>query len=335
MQARHEYTRAVSANINSRIPLSTHPKPEPATVLDAEGRYCTITQAIDLWLQSKYAITQSRCTIMAYKEIITSLHLFLLEQGLDLDRPATEIVIYIQSWASLRSDARKHRGGVSPSTYNQRIAAISSFYQWAIEKGLYQGSNPAKQLSRVHVQKYSESRAQNPQQIAMKLRDIDRTTPRGLRDYTLLQVALNTGRSLQELASLSWGCLHIENGIVTLTIQHCRGGKTLYDRLDIRLSKALLVYLRTIYGEQLDKLEPQAPIWVSFSDRNYNQGIGPQTIADICKNRLGFSTVRSLRHTFAIAMEQQGAGASIIQERLGNASATETDRYLARLRKSL
>lgn len=334
MQARHEYTHAVSANTNSQLPLSTGPTLEPATALDAEGRQYTIAEAIDLWLLSKYALTQSDCTTMAYREIITSLHLFLLGEGLELDRPATEIIISIQSWANLRSDARKHRGDVSLSTYNQRIAAISSFYQWAIENGMYKGNNPARQLSRASVQKYSNSCAPNPQQIAMKLRDIDRTTPRGLRDYTLLQVALNTGRSLQELASLNWSCLYIENGIMTLTFQRCKGGKTLHDKLDIRLSKALLIYLHTIYGEQLDDLEPQAPIWVSFSDRNCNQGIGPQTIADICKNHLGFSTVHSLRHTFAIAMEQQGAGTSTIQERLGNASATETDRYLARLRKN-
>ena len=320
--------------MNNRLPLPTQPEPEPATFVDGEGRRYTLIETIDLWLLSKYALTQSKCTTLTYREIITSLHLFLLEQGLDLDRPATEIVLSLQHWASLRSDARKHRGSVSLATYNQRIAAISSFYRWAIEKGMYKGSNPASQLSRVPVQKYAKSHALNPQQVATKLRDIDRTTPRGLRDYTLLQVALNTGRSLQELASLSWGCLYIENEIVTLTFQRCKGGKTLYDRLDIRLSKALLTYLHTIYGEQLKQLGPQTPIWVSFSARNYNQGIGPQTIADICKNRLGFSTVHSLRHTFAIAMEQQGAGVTTIQERLGNASTTETDRYLAHLRKN-
>lgn len=332
MQIRREYTHIASKDRQSQISSSKMPDLESAFISDAEGKCYTVAQAIERWLLSKYARPQSRNTTTAYREIITSLRSFLLEQGLDLDRPAPEIVNALQRWAHLRSDARKHQGYVSPSTYNQRMAAISSFYQWAIEKGIYQGSDPARQMSRVPVQKYAKARALNPQQIALKLRDIDRTTPRGLRDYALLQVALNTGRSLQELASLNWGCLSIENGIVTLTFQRCKGGKPLSEKLDIRLSKVLLIYLHIIYNGDLDALESHTPIWVSFSDRNYHQGIGPQTIADICKARLGVSTVHSLRHTFALAMEQQGAETHIIQERLGTASVAETDRYLACLK---
>ena len=116
--------------------------------------------------------------------------------------------------------------------------------------------------------------------------------------------------------------------------ERCKGGKTLCDTLDTRLSQMFLTYLHTIYGSQLEKLTPGTPIWVSFSDRNYNQAIGPQTIADICEKRLGISTVHALRHTFALAMEQQGAQIRTIQERLGRTSFSDTGIYLSRLKQS-
>lgn len=292
------------------------------------------TLAIELWLLDKYALSQSKCTITTYRDILMSLHAYLEARGLHLNQPVVTLAAHIQTWAGQRTTASKCQDEVAPATYNQRIAAVSSFYQWAIESGIYTEKNPTEHISRVQVKKYARSRALDPHEIRLKLREIDRQTPQGLRDYALLQVALNTGHSLHELASLTWGCVSIENGVVTLTFERCKGGKTLYDTLDERLSQMLLAYLHTIYGTQLEKLAPGTPIWVSFSDRNYYQAIGPQTIADICEKHLGVSTVRVLRHTFALAMEQQGAHLRTIQERLGRASLSETTAYLNRLKQA-
>ena len=303
------------------------------SALEEERQHDSATLTIELWLLDKYALSQSTCTATTYRDILTSLHTYLQARGLTLDQPVVTLATHIQTWAGLRATS-KGQDSVAPATYNQRIAAVSSFYQWAIESDLYTGKNPAEQINRVQVKKYAKSRALDPHVLRVKLKDIDCQTPQGLRDYVLLQVALNTGHSLNELASLTWRCVDIENGLVTLTFERCKGGKTLYDTLDSRLSKAFLTYMYTIYGTQLEMLSPNTPIWVSFSDRNYNQAIGPQTIADICEKRLGISTVHALRHTFALAMEQQGANVSTIQERLGRTSLTDTSTYLSRLKQA-
>ncbi len=293
-----------------------------------------VTLAIELWLLDKYALSQSKCTTTTYRDILMSLHAYLEARGLHITQPVVTLAVHIQTWAGQRTASSKCQDEVAPATYNQRIAAVSSFYQWAIESGIYSGKNPTEHISRVQLKKYARSRALDPREISMKLKEIDRQTPQGLRDYALLQVALNTGHSLHELASLTWGCVSIENEVVTLTFERCKGGKTLYDTLDRRLSQIVQTYLHTIYGTQLEKLAPSTPIWVSFSDRNYYQAIGPQTIADICEKHLGISTVRVLRHTFALAMEQQGAQLRTIQERLGRTSLSETTAYLNRLKQA-
>lgn len=293
-----------------------------------------LTRSIEEWLLDKYALTQSKATETAYRDIIVSLRAYLQERGLDLDSPASELASNIQLWASLRASGSKRQGSVAPSTYNQRIAAVSSFYRWLVEKGLYTDSNPTTRLVRASVQKYAHARALNPQQVNISLKGIDRSTPRGLRDYILLQVALNTGRSAQELASLTWRHVSIEGEVVTLTFERCKGGKTMYSSLDVQLSRALLDYLRIIYGEPLHTLAPYTPLWMSFSDRTYGQAIGPQTIADICESRLGVSTVHTLRHTFALTMDRLGAETGTIQEQLGHESRAATNSYLDRLKKA-
>lgn len=302
---------------------------------DTQKKSVGITYAIELWLRAKYARTQSKCTEETYGETLLSLRAYLQARGMDLDSVAVDIAPFLQAWASQRVAASKRQGEIAPSTYNQRIAAASSFYDWAREHGIYEGDNPATLLTRAPVQKYANARVLDPQQVRTKLKNIDRSTPRGLRDYVLLQVALNTGRSAREMVSLLWRCVHIDDdGIVTLTFERCKGGKIMQDELAPRLSNVLLTYLHTIYGEQLDILAPHRPIWVSFSDRTYGQAIGAQTVADICETHLGISTVHTLRHTFALTMEDLGAQTSSIQERLGYESLAATSGYLTILRRT-
>lgn len=293
-----------------------------------------IEHVIELWLLDKYTLTQSKCTESTYRDILLSLRTYLRDRGFDLDSAAAELVSTIQLWATIRASGSKRQGSVAPSTYNQRIAAVSNYYRWIIQNGIYTDYNPAEQLARASIKKYARARVLNPQQVRMQLRSIDRSTPRGQRDYMLLQVALNTGRSSQELASLSWHNVSIDNGNVTLTFERCKGGKTMYSTLDTQLSKALLAYLRNIYTENLNSLGPTTPLWMSFSDRTFGQAIGSQTIADICESHLGISTVHTLRHTFAFTMEQLGAETSTIQRQLGYESRAATNGYLAALKNA-
>jgi site-specific recombinase XerD len=300
---------------------SHHEKPD-----DALGH------AVETWLLHSYPPVSSESTATIYRKLLISLRSYLQSQGLDLDSPRNQITQQIQTWANLRAPNSKHQVNVAPSTYNQRIAAIRSFYSWASKCGIYAWSDPTEKLSSTAVRKYAESHSLDVQEVCSQLKKIDRSTARGQRDYALLQVALNTGRSVHALASLTWGNISLHGENITLTFEKGRNGKVMYDTLDSRLSQTLLVYLHTIYGEDLTALSPQTPIWISFSDRTYRQAIGQQTIADICETHLGISKVHRLRHTFALTMDQLGAPVDTIQTRLGHESRATTNAYLAGLK---
>lgn len=304
------------------------PRPQP-------GPEDPIGQIVELWLLNAHVFSSGGSTATIYRKQLFSLRAYLQTYGLDLNSPGNQLPPLVQTWASQRTPNSRRQGSVAPATYNQRIAAIHSFYSWITRHQVAHWPNPTEALSRPPVRKYAEAHALDVQQVRNRLKNIDRSTPRGKRDYALLQVALNTGRSARELASLNWSSvdLHDEQTIM-LTFEGGRAGKVMHDTLDQRLSQTLLDYLHAVYGEDLQTLGPDDPIWISFSDRTFRQAIGQQTIADICTAHLGVSKTQQLRHTFALAMDQVGAPVDTIQTRLGHEDRTTTDIYLANLKKA-
>lgn len=290
--------------------------------------------AIEAWLQQSYPPGSGETTAAIYRKILVSFGLYLQARGLNVRSPASQLTPHIQTWVGLRTAASRRQGHVAHSTYNQRIAALRSFYAWMGKHAGADGSNPVERLRRVNVDKYASVRPLDARQVAVRLRAIDRSTVRGQRDYALLQVALNTGRSARELAGLTWGNLSFDGEHVTLVFQGGRSKRVLCDQLDSRLSQVLLTYLQTVYGQDLASLDLQAPIWVSFSDRTAGQAIGQQTIADICATHLGISQFQRLRDTFALTMDQLGAQIETIQNCLDHANRATTGTYLANLKRA-
>ncbi|MHB8630110.1 MAG: tyrosine-type recombinase/integrase [Aggregatilineales bacterium] len=221
---------------------------------------------------------------------------------------------------------------MAPSTFNQRLAILGSFYEYCIKQELLT-ANPIRRVDRRTVHQYSSATALDTDDVKHKLEQIDRTTLVGQRDYALLLVALKTGRRLSELAGLRSTDLLLIGHQVTLTFRHAKGGKVMADKLTAQTSKALLDYLDTAYRHDLGELPSDAPVWVSVSNRTRGQALSIQAIADVCQARLGISKVHTLRHTFAHTMEKAGAAVSEIQARLGHESLQTTGRYLASLRR--
>ncbi len=293
-----------------------------------------LASIIERWLSWSYPPASAQSTATIYRKLLLSLRASLQQHGLDLNSSSPQLPALIETWATGRTPTSRHQGTVAPTTYNQRLAAVTRFYAWIHSQHLTGWPHPTETLSRPVVHKYRAAKPLDVQQVRRRLNDIDRQTPRGMRDYALLQVALNTGRSARQLASLQWDHLALREETLTLTFEGGRTGKLMHDTLDPRLSRTLLDYLHTIYGLHLHTLAPETPIWISFSDRTQHQAIGPQTIADICLAHLGASKTQQLRHTFALVMHQLGAPLDTIQTRLGHQDRSTTDVYLANLKQA-
>jgi integrase len=293
----------------------------------------TLELALAAWLAAKSKRSNSSKTAHAYQETIQQFRAALQKTGLDLDGPSAAVAIIAQEWAGWSTTPDKQ---VEAATYNQRLAILSSFYNYARKQGLLQNENPIGRVERRPIQNYGQSHALEYSEVKAQLAAIDRTLPEGKRDHVLLSVAIQTGRRLSELASLRRGDLHIssDTGKITLHWRRTKGGKTMSDTLTPTTSRALMEYLFAQYGAELGTLPNSAPVWVSRSRRNPGEALGIQAIADICKRRLGVSKVHSLRHTFARAMEDAGAKVSDIQAKLGHTNLATTGKYLTALKKA-
>jgi len=290
----------------------------------------SIEWAIAAWHDAKSKRSSSHETSSAYRDTLADFRALLRTINLDLNSDARAIALTAQAFAG----SSKRSRDISASTYNQRLAILSSFYTFARKSGLLDLDNPISRIERRAAHAYQSAIPLTTVEVAQRLKAIDRSTLSGKRDYALLVIALHTGRRVTELASLHWTDLVFAADKVTVTFQRTKGGKTASDTLSAPASRALFDYLNAIHGAELVNLSAETPVWLSFSRQNKGKAIGGQTIADICHKHLGTSKVHTLRHTFAHSMERSGAPVSEIQARLGHESLATTGRYLAALKRA-
>lgn len=278
---------------------------------------------------------ESSKTRTAYTTGINDYRQAVVHCGYDLDQQTPDALLRLEIIAQEYAAFSRRGKPVAPATYNQRLAILSSFFEYAKRKRILL-MNPIDTIKRDKVQAYANARAISPQKIAQGLHAIDRATLQGARDYALLSVFLQTGRRLSEVATLQRKHLFIEFGEITLDFQHCKGGKVMADTLGAAASRALAKWLERYYRCSIDNVDGEAQVWVILSrdKEDYGKSLGIQAIADICKKAFGTSSVHRLRHTFAHTMEEAGASVSEIQARLGHESLATTGRYLAQLKQA-
>lgn len=278
-------------------------------------------------------IVHSR-TSKAYEDTIQLFRNSLKRVKLDLNSKAGDVALVAQAFA--RYSARGKN--VTPATKNQRLSILSSFYEYCKRKDpesdMYIEHNPIDQVKRSKVQQYAQAQPLEKNFVVTQLASIDQNTLAGKRDYALLSVLLYTGRRAQEMADLLWEDVALYEGKATITT-HTKGDEIMIDTLPVNVTNALMRWLKGYYGEDLNVLAKNKPLWVSLAkDASHGKQLGYLSINAICKKHLGTSKVHATRHTFAHSMEAIGAPVSEIQARLGHKSLATTGRYLASLKRA-
>jgi site-specific recombinase XerD len=284
--------------------------------------HMTVEQAIAAWLNEKRA--DSERTAEAYETTLADFRDTLHKVGLDLDSEPALVAPLAQGWAR---SSKREGVTVTPTTFNQRRSIISSFYKYAITYEVIQ-YNPMERVKRQKPGKKDAARPLSSSAIQSGLHKIDRSMPEGLRDYALLSVALATGRRVSEIAGLRYKHLHRDGNTCVVDFDRLKGKKTGTNRLEAKTTHALYAYLEAVYPGQLLTLPGDAPVWVSFSDRNRGQGLGTRTLSNICERWLGTSKTHAPRHTLAVTMHEKHAKITDIQKALGHSNVAITSDYL-------
>ena len=280
-------------------------------VLNDPFRLGRLDLLIEEWLLEKYRQTLSVRTRETYGSTLKQYRAALQQQGLDLDRE--DCLAHLVSTARLFAAFSARGKEVTVATSNLRLAALSSFYEFAIRNDVV-SINPIDKIQRGKTRRYQGAHAIEPETVQARLRAIDTETEDGKRDRALLLVFLQTCRRLSEVAGLFWRNVQIVtqtdalgsvSELVTLTFERCKGAKVMVDHLPAGISRVLLLWLRSYYGDDLS-ITPDAPLWVALAPGGHNgknrgNRLGNQAIADICKKYLGTSKVHTTRHSGTLA----------------------------------
>ncbi len=282
---------------------------------------------IDQWLTAKCA--RSASTRAAYELVMRKFQDYLAARSLHLFALPEQVALAAASYARTSYDrrGRVRNGQLSEGTINQRLAILSSFYEYChkFNKNI---DNPLAVCDREKKNVHDAAQHFDAIDLARVLAEIPRDSLKGLRDYALLLLACTTGRRAAEVAELRRGDLAQHGRNMQVTWRACKGGKTMTDVLGQATRAALEVYLLALYGP--GAAGDDAPVFVSLSHNNYGQAMSTQALADISKHYLGTSKFHTTRHTFSMNMEAAGASWGEIGERLGHSSIATTNDYMKR-----
>jgi integrase/recombinase XerD len=167
------------------------------------------------------------------------------------------------------------------------------------------------------------------EEIDSILKAINRTTPRGTRDYALLATMFNTGARVQEIADLR-GC----DLQLTKPFQLRLFGKGRKERY-CPLWPQTAAVLRAFCKERNLDSWSEARVFLNHRDEPLTRfGIryvlarcldrASQEVPNLQKKRLH---PHSMRHSTAVALLKSGVDLSTISHLLGHASLTTTNRY--------
>lgn len=298
-------------------------------------------EAMHLWLEGRRSANTRRAYRSAWEHFLA----YTSKQPWEISR--TDVARWVYELEQQR---------LSDCTIAQRVAAISSFYQYArdeYEITLPDGStqplhdaNPAASKSlRPKITPYGKATYLSTDEARALLRAIRRDTVQGLRDFALFLLYLSTGRRNTEARTLKWGQISESGGKIWYRWSG-KGKKDQRYELPHTVYFAIREYLQA--AGRLESMRDEDFIFTALGDQAgrlpnvdpgsfdpFAQPLSMRTVGDLLRKycrRAGLVAekvkVHSLRHTAAMLRKAAGDDVEQICALLGHSSIAVTQIYL-------
>lgn len=235
--------------------------------------------------------------------------------------------------------AAPHEDGSSftVDTQARYMRSVKRFFSWSVQEGLCR-VNPAEHVRGAKVKTDNTKRDAFGREDALSLLDsIDRSTPKGLRDYAMILLSMTAGLRIIEMQRANIGNLEVIAGEPVLYIQgkgHLEADD--YKKIEPRTYAALKAYLAT-----RATTSKTAPLFASVGNRSKEQRMTEPAISSVIKSRMkeaGFDSHRlsahSLRHTSVTMALESGMTIQEAQMHARHASPETTGIYSHNLKKA-
>ena len=212
-------------------------------------------------------------------------------------------------------------GKNSPASVERKISAVRSFFSYLVKKDIV-AQNPAKLVRTPKKEKHLPVFLSVDEVFNLvDVKDPERS-PLRVRDRAILELLYSSGLRVSELAGTTLADLSMGEAIIRVR------GKGNKERIVPVGSKAL-----SALGEYLDIREKLKPASDRIFLNSRGGGITTRSLARIIKKYGLVSGISKnvsphvLRHSFATHLLAGGADLRAIQEMLGHASLSTTQRY--------
>ena len=243
-----------------------------------------------------------------------------------------DFAVYLQRTLGVRPDPRSvdhltlraylanlHDRGLSKTTASRKLAALRSFFRFLCREGVVAG-NPARALLSPRVERRIPTRLEEAE--ASRLVEVPGDQPLAVRDRAILELLYATGVRCSELVGLDVPDIDQASRMVRVL---GKGSKERIVPFGHAAQEALVRYLgvRPVLHARSDALFTNAR-GGRLTDRSVRRLVA-RRVRQVALEQ-GISP-HTLRHAFATHLLERGADLRSIQELLGHARLSTTQRY--------
>jgi integrase/recombinase XerC len=216
-----------------------------------------------------------------------------------------------------------HRRGNSRASAARKLASLRTFLRYLRHEGLVEGDPAALVGTPKREKKLPRHLAE--QEMSRLLETPDVSTPFGRRDRAILELFYASGLRLSELVGLDLEDVNLAGRVVRVL---GKGGKERTVPFNRTAAETIKAWLGDLSASAVASRGPQA-LFVNYrggrlSTRSVDRLVRKYVAQ--CSTRFGISP-HALRHSFATHLLQRGADLRAIQELLGHARLSTTQRY--------
>jgi integrase/recombinase XerC len=260
-------------------------------------------------------------TIHAYRDDLESFVGFLCDDYFTMARDQIELarVDHLTIRAYL---AHLNRRKLSRSSTARHLSTLRTFFKYLMREGLVEG-NPARGVATPKREKHLPSVMQ-PSDVALLIEQPDTETPLGTRDRAWMELLYASGLRISELVGIDLDDIELRARLVKV---HGKGSKERIVPFGGKAEEAIRAYLPI--REKLTSDPEEQALFVNYrggrittrSVRRHFDGYLRKAAM-----RAGISP-HTMRHSFATHLLNAGADLRGIQELLGHASLSTTQKY--------
>lgn len=213
----------------------------------------------------------------------------------------------------------------SGATISRCLAAVRSFFKFAHSEGFLKG-NPSESLT---IPGFSKPLPKTPSKenvVLLLEQPAKQSTPAALRDAAMMELAYATGVRVTELVSLNLDSVSVVSGNPSVTIVG-KGKRRRTVPIHQRSASTIDTYLLDSRPNLLKNKKERALFLNNHGNRMTRQNFWEHLKQYAKDAKVGWISPSILRHSCAVHMLKGGATLEEVQQMLGHAQISTTQKY--------